>query len=329
MSRGGSLLLPGVFQIETNLSYSHNESSQLILSGFSVLPLIILGSLESQRIKSDTITPTLKLRYGILKDLQGEFDLPVAYQTQSRVRLSNVNASLVSEGSDTFGLGDIEAAVTYQPLYERGWIPDVTVSLRGHAPTGRSQFDIYEDLVSKGPFLDVEDFVSRLNAEGLPIGTGFWSVSGSVAASKAFDPVVMFGSLGYTHNFGGDVTVISITGTPSEGGIVLHPQAIKADVKYGDSFNFNLGAAVALTSQVSINFSFGDQISFPSERNGQRLAGSSSNQGLFGAGMTLGLSPTVTLDFGGTIGLTPDASDFTLGLSMIKSFRSIRDMWPF
>jgi hypothetical protein len=329
VSRGGSLLGPGVFQIETNLSYSHNESSQLIVSGFSVLPLIIMGSLQSERIKSDSIAPTFRLRYGLLKDLQAELDVPVAYQTQSRVRLSNASSTIVSEGSDNFGLGDVEASLTYQPIYESGWIPDVTVSLRAHAPTGRSQFDIYKDMTSKGPFFDVEDFVQRLNAEGLPIGTGLWSVTGSLAATKAFDPVVVFGSLGYTYNISRNVTTIQITGIPSEGGILLRPEAIRVDIKSGDSVFFSLGAAVALTGQLSLNFGFSDRIGFPTTRNGQRLAGSSTNQGLFGAGFTLGVSPSITLDIQGSIGLTADAPNFGLGVSLIKKFDSVRDLWPF
>lgn len=316
-----------MFQIETNVAYSHSESSQLILSGFSVLPLIILGSLQSDRIKSDSIGPTLRLRYGALKDLQAEVDIPVLYQTQSHLRVSNASSTLVSEGSDNLGLGDIEASLTYQPIYESGWIPDVTMTLRGHAPTGRSQFDIFKDIAKKGPFLDVEDFVQRLNAEGLPIGTGFWSVTGSLAATKAFDPVVLFGSLGYTYNFAGDVTAVSITGVQSQGGIQLQPQAVNVNIKSGDNVFFSLGAAVALTGQVSMNFSFSDRIAFPTSRDGNRLAGSSTNQGQFGAGITMAVSPSVTLDFLGSIGLTPDAPSFTLGVSLIKTFSSFEDFW--
>ena len=327
VSRGGSLLRPGMFQIETNVAYSHNESSRLIVSGFSVLPLIILGSLQSERIKSDSISPTLRFRYGILKDFQGGVDVPLVYQTQSHIRLSNASSSLVTEGSDNFGLGDIEASLTYQPIYERGWIPDVTISLRGHAPIGRSQFDIFKTIAGKGPFLDVEDFVQRLNAEGLPIGTGFWSVSGSLSATKAFDPIVLFGSLGYTYNIARNVTAVSIVGIPSEGGILLRPEALNVDIKSGDSVFFSLGAAVAMTGQLSMNFSFSDRIGFSTISSGQRVPGSATNVGQFGAGITLGVSPSVTLDFLGSIGLTPDAPNFALGVSLIKSFSSFGDFW--
>ncbi len=329
VERGGSLLRPGNFQIETNFSYSHSESSRLIVGGFTVLPLIILGTLGSERVKTDVLSPTFAFRYGIIKDLQADVRVPLIYQTTSRVRLSNEVASLVQESEQQFGFGDVEFGLTYQPLYEKGWLPDLVVSLRARAPTGRDQFSIFKDISQQGPFTSVEDFTRRLNAEGLPLGSGFWGVSGSVSATKAFDPVILFGTVGYRFNLERNVTNIQIIGTPSGGGVSLVPQAIQQNIQPGDSVFFSLGAAVALTGQVSVNFSFTDQITFNSKQEGQKIAGSSTNIGQFNAGFTLGISRTVSLDFSGSIGATPDAPSFGLGVSVIKGFASIKELWPF
>ncbi len=329
VERGGSLLKPGSFQIESALGYSHAESSNLILTGFSVLPLIILGTLESERLKQDVLSPTLTFRYGFLKDLQGELSVPATYQIQSRIRVSNAASTLVTEGANQFGLGDVQFGLVYQPVYEKGWIPDVTTALRVRTPTGRDQFDIYEDVAKGGPFSSVEDFVRRLNAEGLPLGSGFWGLTGSVSATKAFDPVILFGTVGYGYNFERTATTIQVSGEQAEGGILLRPQVLRAKIQPGDNVFFSLGAAVALTNQVSVNFGFSDRISFKLKQNGQAVAGSSSNSGVFSTGFTLGLTPRVSLDFGGSIGLTPDAPGFGLSLSVATSFSSFKDLWPF
>ncbi len=329
VERGGSLLRSGSFQIETSLGYTHSETSHLILTGFSVLPLIIMGTLESERIKQDILTPTVRFRYGLLKDLQAELSVPMTYQIQSRIRVSNQAAGLVAESANQFGLGDIEGAITYQPIYESGWIPDVTVSLRARAPTGRSQFDIFDAIVKKGPFADVEDFVSRLNAEGLPLGSGFWGLSGSVSAVKAFDPVILFGTVGYGYNFERRATTVSITSEPAEGGVRLFPTALQSNVKSGDNVSLSFGFAVVLTNQVSVSFSFLDQITFKTRVNGLQADGSDTNVGQFQTGFTLAVTPRVSLNITGTIGLTPDAPNLGLGASVSTSFASIRDLWPF
>ena len=77
VERGGNLLKPDQFQIDTSVSYSHQTSTRLILTGFSVIPLIILGTLESETVTSDTLGTCFGLRYGIWKDLQGDVRLPL------------------------------------------------------------------------------------------------------------------------------------------------------------------------------------------------------------------------------------------------------------
>lgn len=327
VERGGSLLKPGSFQIDTNLGYSYSESTRLIITGFSVLPLIVLGTLESERVKNTALSPALTLRYGFMKDFQGQISIPVTYQTQSRIRLSNDIAALVSEEASQLGIGDIDFGITYQPLYEKGWIPDLTVGLRARLPTGRSQFDIFEDMVRQGPFTTIEDFVRRLSGEGLPIGSGFYGTTISLGASKAYDPIVLFGSLGYTYYLERTVKIVQIAGLPAEGGIVLHPVTAEVDIKPGDSVFFSLGAAVALTGQVSVNFSFSDRITFKSKQDGQQIGASDTNVGQFNAGITLGLARGFVVEFGGSIGLTPEAPSFGLSLGVVKSFTSIQELW--
>ncbi len=329
IERGGTLLRAGSFQIETGFGYTHTTGTRLILTGFSVIPLIILGTLESEKATSDSFSPTFTFRYGLLKDVQLDFQVPLSYVHRTTVRLSNDRVQLTEDTATQFGLGDVNGGVTYQFLYERGWLPDLSFALRFRAPTGRSQFDIFEDLAKQGPFLSVDSFITGLNAEGLPTGTGFWGLSGTLSAVKAFDPAVIFGSIGYTYNFPKTVSLIQITGLPAEGGVLLRPQVLSVNLSPGGSFFFSLGIAIALTQQVSVNFGFTDSITYSTKQDGQKIADSSLNSGQFNFGFTIALSRRVSLNFGGSIGVTADAPDLTLGLSVPVAFDSITDLLPF
>ncbi len=329
IERGGVLLRPGRLQLEASFGYTHNRSSRLILTGFSVIPLIILGTLESEKITQDSFSPSLSIRYGLFKDLQLDVQIPVSYQIQTVVRLANDRVALTEDRATQFGLGDISAGLSYQLLYEHGWLPDLSLGLRARFPTGRSQFDIFETIAKQGAFRDVEEFVQRLNSEGLAIGSGFWSLSGSLSVVKAFDPVILFGSLGYSHSFPRDVTLIAIIGTPAEGGIILHPQAVEARAEPGGSVNFNLGFAISLTNQVSVNFGFSESFTFSTKQNGTKIPDTYLNVGQFTMGFSIALTPRVSVSFSGAIGVTPDAPSISLGISVPVAFESIRDLLPF
>ena len=49
-----------------------------------------------------------------------------------------------------------------------------------------------------------DNYRQRMINNGLALGTGVWSVSASIFMIKGFDPLVLFGGLGYTHEFARD-----------------------------------------------------------------------------------------------------------------------------
>lgn len=329
VERGGLLLGSGRLTIEPSITYAHETSTRLILTGFSVIPLIILGTLESERVDQDSLTAALNLRYGLLKDTQVSLNVPYSYQTQTRLRLSNERVSLVEEDTSQFGFGDVTFGISYQAVYERRWWPDVNLGLSVRAPTGRSQFDIFEDIVKRGEFSGVEDFVRRLNGEGLPTGSGFWGVTGSVSVVKALDPAVLFATLSYTYNFEETVTLIELIGLPSQGGVILNPRPVRVDLQPGPTVALSVGIALALSREVSFSLAFADAVTLPSKRDGQRISDSRLNVGSLTAGFTLALTRRISLDFSGTAGLTADAPDFGLRVGVPVLFDSIKDLIPF
>lgn len=328
VARGGNLLRPGQFQIEPGLTYSYAENTRLIMTGFSVIPLVILGTLESEKVKSNVVSSSLSFRYGVIRDLQLDVQLPFVWSDRDRTRLSNDEVKLTSESESDFGVGDLGFGLTYQPIYESGWIPDVTLSGRVRAPTGRSQFDIFNDIAQGGRFGSVDEFVTSLDDQGLATGFGFWGLTLGTSFVKSADPAVLFGSVGYTFNFAKDVTTVGLVQDPRGDAVAIVPTVVDTRFDPGDSVQFNVGFALALNSQMSVNFGFSDRIVFESSQNGVNITDSDLHIAQFNTGFTLALRPRLSIDVTGAFGLTPDAPDFSLGMSLPMSFNSYQDLIP-
>lgn len=328
VARGGNLLRPGQFQLEPSVNYTYSENTRLIMTGFSVVPLVILGTLESEKVKNNSVASALSFRYGVIRDLQLDASMPFIYSSRSRTRLANDEVRLTRDSESDYSVGDLSFGLTYQPIYESGWIPDVTFSARVRAPTGRSQFDIFHDIAGSGRFGNIEEFVQALDDEGIASGFGFWGLTLGASFVKSADPAVLFGSIGYTVNFRDDVTTVGITQDPRGDAVAIVPRVVRTSFDPGDSLQFSMGFALALNSQMSVNFGFSDRIVFESSIDGVNSGGSGAHAATFNTGFTLAVRPRLSIDVTGAFGLTPDASDFSLGLSMPMTFNSYKDLIP-
>src|SRR5690606_4940895 len=112
---------------------------------------------------------------------------------------------------------------------------------------------------------------------------GVWAATAGLAVVKTLDPAVVFANLAYTHHFDRDFSDIS----PQEG------IRVPGSVKLGDYFQFGLGMAFALNERMSLSMSFSELVS---------------------RSMTLAASDRLTIVPNLSIGLTPDAPDFSLSL---------------
>jgi hypothetical protein len=108
---------------------------------------------------------TFMARYVPLTHLEFDVEIPFGYAER------NIDFGVVSSQADAFGLGDIVGRVRYQLWQERGARPALTLELNGKSVTGDEPL----------------------------LGTGNWDVGVRITLIKTLDPVVFFGSLGYTH----------------------------------------------------------------------------------------------------------------------------------
>ncbi|WP_069864842.1 MULTISPECIES: hypothetical protein [Pseudomonas] len=294
----------GAFSIETGLTYSRYDTRQLFLNGFLALDSIFLGNIGVDEIKSDIWTLDVTARYNWRNRWQFDINAPVVYR-ESTYESAGAGGSTNQISSEKVNgdprIGDVNFGISYKFLDENESRPDAVVSLRVKAPTGKDPYGIKVHQVPGNNNLNVPD--------DLPTGNGVWSVTPGISLVKTVDPAVLFGSLSYTYNFERSFSDID----PSEG------VKTGGKVDLGSWFQVGAGVAFALNEKMSMSFSVSDLVSQkskikPDGQDWQSIQGSDANAGYFNWGMTYAWSPKLTIVPNLSIGITPDAPDFTFSV---------------
>jgi hypothetical protein len=177
--RGGVLLPRGQIVLEPRLQYSNTNRNILEISGFSLIPAIIIGRLNIADVDRDVYGASMGLRYGITDRLEAEVNVPYLYR---------VDVSEITETDDPsrdrtadWGLGDVNVGLFAHLLDETRRRPDVILNLRAKTRTGRDPFEIDTDEIATG--------------------TGTWGASAGLTFVKTLDPAVMFFSSTYFVGF--------------------------------------------------------------------------------------------------------------------------------
>lgn len=296
----------GTFSIEPGLTYTHYDTRQLFLNGFLALDAIFLGNLGIDEINADTFTFDLTGRYNWRRRWQFDVNLPLIYR-ETTYQSAGAGGSSATFSEETITgdprLGDISMGVSYKFLDEAPGRPDMVLSLRLKAPTGKHPYGIKLNQVPGNNNLSVPD--------DLPTGNGVWAISPGISLVKTVDPAVLFGNLSYTHHLEESFSDIS----PQRG------VKLPGDVKLGDYFQFGLGVAFALNERMSLSMSFSELISRssrikPQGGSWQTVNGSDANAAYFNLGMTFAATDQLTFVPNLSLGLTPDAPDFSFSLKV-------------
>lgn len=133
-------------------------------------------------------------------------------------------------------------------------------------------------------------------ASALPLGSGFHSATVRVSAVKTVAPIAFYGELAYTRYLGETLN--------------------GASVRRDGAFGFDLGANLAVTPDISLTaglaFDFEDGVTV----NGWRIDGSARTRGVVEIGAGVLLRRNLFLIFTGAFGVTADAPDVALGVSL-------------
>lgn len=122
-----------------------------------------------------------------------------------------------------------------------------------------------------------------------PIGSGFWSLGGNLTFVKGVDPAVLFGSVGYTWNIADDKSI--------------------GEVDPGDTINLRVGAALALSNELSLNFGWDAQFGSETSVEGQDVPGTSFTTSNFLFGFSYAVSRGIPVDLNFAFGVTEDSPD--------------------
>lgn len=290
-------LLNGKFGIQFLQDYTHLSSNQIYINGFGILPVLVVGQVDVQKVRRDLFTTTLTFSYKYTNNLQFAFRFPFQY---SITRLSQPNGvtgnSVINAKSDTvtksLDIGDLSAGLTYHLINQGLKMPDVYVGLNLKSRTGRDAFQ-------------------TKNAQAHPpSGSGYDSILGLVSFDKYSAPALLFGSLSFSY------------GLPRKN-VLLCPslgQCVQLDYTPGPNIGLSAGMAISLNYQLTLNFGFQQSINFPSSINGKELANSATNVILMSLGGTWQFSPKHSLAVTFYQGVTSDSPDFRLGIRIPWQF---------
>jgi hypothetical protein len=239
----------------------------------------IHDTVEITPVKSKfrSVNANVFARYGLADDVELDLSVPYVFAEQevdpSLSRIAT-NPPQRFERRDHSGLGDVNGALRWAALHEEGMIPETTVSLTVKSDTG----DIERNL-----------------------GTGFWTLGAGVSLVKTIDPVVFFGSLGYT--------------------AVLEKNAIDP----GDQIPYSLGMGFSLNDRVSFSTSLAGTALLRTEVNGREIPGSGADLHSLNFAVTIQLARHVFFEPFVNFGLTEESTDFVAGINI--PFR-LEDKYP-
>ncbi len=196
------------------------------------------------------------------------------------------------ESQSASGLGDVSINARWQPYaYVPGELSK-TVTGSFKTKTGSSPF-------------------KTVGEKTLPTGSGYYTLSGGLSMSKVVDPVMLFGSGSLSY-----AIPESDVNQPRSGALLM-------EVKPGVTASFSGGFAYSLSYDVSMSMSFQgsytDKATYVfrnSSGNYSDVQSAATMSGVFNISLGVRVSPKTITNIGVGFGMTDDAPDIILSLSL-------------
>lgn len=134
----------------------------------------------------------------------------------------------------------------------------------------------------------------------LPIGSNFKTTSLGIALSKSIDPAIVFLNMGYNHTF-----------ADNQDGLRTQP---------GKAITYSIGSGLAVNRSISMSGRISGQYQTETQYNRKTLHGSSSEPISLNGTIDYRLDDKTRLETSFDMGLTSDANDVGLGLTLIHNF---------
>lgn len=212
--------------------------------------------------------------------------LPLASQLDMSLPYNWMRTSRsISDGSaatnSASGIGDLTVALSHQFLNQQGARPSLVGGVAVRFRTGRDPL--------------------RLPVASIATGSGATEIRGRLTALTTSDPLVFFGTLSYAHELAREESFGRVRG--------------------GDALGLDLGAVLALNPETSMTFGLSQEWRRRTRVDGAALPGTDAVSSTLDIGLGRVLTPRLLLDLSLGVGLTRDAPDYIVHLSLPYRFR--------
>jgi hypothetical protein len=284
IQRGGLLLPSGTVEVDTSVSYYNASNDAISIEGFSILPVLVVGDIVSNRVRREVALSAVTTRMGLPWNLQLDVRTPYGYEIVRTVTADNLESTQRSNG-----FGDVQLGLSRQLTKEHGNVPDLLASVSFKTKTGKDPFSLGNNEIA--------------------LGTGFYGAQGRITAVRASDPMVLFGSLSYGYNFPADKLIPD----PNNGG-----KKTLANFEPGDTAGFQVGSILAVNPETSLSLGWDQSFTRGTTVNGVKIPGSYLVGGSLRLGASYVYAPGKNVDLNFGIGLTRDVPNlqFTIGFPL-------------
>ena len=299
-SQGSVVTRKGQLTGEFQVDYARADRNRAVFRGIELVEAVLVGVFDVNESRQDVVTSSLALRYGVLDRLELGVRVPFVHRSDQSIiapvagSTNNDAAATIDSSVRGNGIGDIELTARYQLFGGRTGLPYIVGNLQGVIPSGSDPFDIPRDDLGR--------------ATRASTGAGFWSVSPSVTAILPSDPVVLFGTLGYTVNFPHGVST-------------RIPPVVINYVKPGNILSGSAGIGISFNQRTTLNLGYAHSWVFGTKTStslidptpewpGMRDATSRDLQiGRFLFGVTYRVTDRASVNWSVEVGATQDATD--------------------
>lgn len=223
--------------------------------------------------------------YGLLNNLTVGTRIPLVVKYDSQDELNVTD------------IGDVSFTARWQPL---AYVP------------GKMSTTLFSTFTTKTGVSPYEIDINRQ----LSTGSGYYSLSIGASASKVLDPVVVFGSLSSTYNH------------PEKSLQQVRGARLLRELEPGFGLSGSAGFAYSLSYDISLSISA--QLSYSDETvltfsNGEQAVAQDQVTGILNLSLGTRVSDDTIVNTSLGVGLTEDAPDFSLGLSLPINFSGLKD----
>jgi hypothetical protein len=220
---GGMLLAPFKLTYEPSISYSHASYDSIVVDGFTIYPVLVIGDIVAEKVRRDVVTNNHSFRLGLPRNMQATLMIPLGYERKRSFRDDGTHVA-----NETKGLGDISLALSYQLANRSGLWPDTVIGMSWKSTSGDDPYRLE-------------------NADVPSLGSGFETWGVSITSMTTADPIVLFGGMSANYTPGRDKKIGHVSPGESYGVNLGMALSLNLDT----SLSFNYGYNYTLETEVN------------------------------------------------------------------------------